>query len=298
MIIGILTRNPAGWASSRLIETASKLGYKPHPFRFRDIVVSFGSGELKVYAKGLNVIDNVDAVIVRPIGRSSLEQAIYRLDILYTLQDYGVKLFNKPLAIERCVDKYRSLYILNMHGIPVPKTIVSESPGLTYNHIPLLGTKNVVIKPVFGSRGHGSTRLRLRDKDVLWEVIHSLAFTRHVLYVQEYLSHGGRDIRAFVVGDRIIAAMYREAPGMWKTNISQGAKPVPIKRLEPEIEELVLKTTKILECEIAGVDILMVNDKPYVLEVNSQPGWRGIQSVTKVDIAKEIIEYVVKMVKA
>ncbi len=297
MIIGILTRNPRGWASSRLIKATEDLGHRPHPFRFRDMVSFVGGDRLEVYARGVNLVDEVSAIIVRPIGRCSLEQAIYRMDVLYALQDYGVKIVNNPSAIEKCIDKFRSLYILHMHGIPVPKTIVAENAGLAYKTLPLMKSKSIVVKPVFGSRGHGSTRIRLRDRDVLWEVLHALSFTRHVLYLQEYLPHGGRDIRAFVIGDEIIAAMYRYAPGAWKTNISQGAMPIKINKLDPEIEEIVLKSAKLLGCEIAGVDVLLIDGKPYVLELNSQPGWRGLQSVTEKDIAKEIVKYVVSKVK-
>jgi len=297
LIIGILTRNPQGWASSRLIKAIESLGHRPHPFRFRDMVSIIDDDKLKVYARGVNLVDEVSAIIVRPIGRCSLEQAIYRMDVLYALQDYGVKIINKPSAIEKCIDKFRSLYILHMHGIPVPRTMVSENANLAYRSLPLLKSKSIVIKPIFGSRGHGSTRIRLRDRDVLWEVLHSLSFTRHVLYLQEYLPHKGKDIRAFVIGDKIIAAMYRVAPGMWKTNISQGARPIRIDKLDPEIEEIVLKSAKLLECEIAGVDVLVIDNKPYLLELNSQPGWRGLQSVTDKDIAMEIAKYVIEKAK-
>ena len=186
MIIGILTRNPRGWASSRLIKAIEDLGHRPHPFRFRDMVSFVGDDKLEVYARGVNLVDEVSAIIVRPIGRCSLEQAIYRMDVLYALQDYGVKIVNSPSAIEKCIDKFRTLYILHMHGIPVPKTIVAENASLAYRSLPLMRSKSIVVKPVFGSRGHGSTRIRLRDRDVLWEVLHALSFTRHVLYLQEY----------------------------------------------------------------------------------------------------------------
>ncbi len=300
MIIGILTRNPNGWASSRLIKAIEDLGHKPHPFRFRDMVSLIGDGRFEVYARGVNLVNEVSAIIVRPIGRCSLEQAIYRMDVLYALQDYGVKIVNNPSAIEKCIDKFRSLYLLHMHGIPVPKTIVAENASLAYKSLEFLGnkkTKSIVVKPVFGSRGHGSTRIKLRNRDVLWEVLHAMTFTKHVLYMQEFLLHGGKDIRALVIGDRVIAAMYRYAPGAWKTNISQGAIPIRIDKLDPEIEEIVLKSVKILGCEIAGVDVMLVDGKPYVIELNSQPGWKGLQSITDKDIAKEIVAYVISKVK-
>jgi len=297
MIIGILTRNPRGWASSRLAEAVESLGHKPFLFRFRDVVTIVGEGALRFIVDEVDLAKEVSAVIVRPFGRVSLDQAIYRIDLLYALEEQGVVVINKPSAIEKCVDKFRALYTLHVHGIPVAKTVVGESTRRILQAAADLGAHSVVVKPVFGSRGHGSTMVRLRDRDILWEVLRSMEFTRHVLYVQRFLPHGGRDIRVFVVGDQVIAAMYRVAPGRWKTNVAQGAQPVGVRKLDPEVEDIALRAAKILGCEIAGVDIIPAEGRYYVSEVNSQPGWRGLQSVTEKNIALEIAKYVVEKAK-
>ena len=104
------------------------------------------------------------------------------------------------------------------------------------------------------------------------------------------MRHGFSDIRAFVVGDRVVAAMRRVADS-WKTNYSQGARPEQI-RLDRTMEEMAIKSAKLIECKIAGVDILESPKGPLVVEVNSQPGWRGLQSVTRVNIADEIVDFV------
>lgn len=296
--MGVLTRNPNGWASSRLIKAIEILGHRPFPFRFRDIVAYIDGKSLKVIVNNVDIIKEVGAVIVRPIGRCSLEWAIFRMDVLYALQDYGVTVVNKPQAIERCVDKFRVLHLLQMHGIPVPETIVTENASLAYDGLKYIRSNNIVIKPVFGSRGHGSTKVTLRDRDVVWEVLHAMAFTRHVLYIQRFLPHGGMDIRAFVIGGRVVASMYRVAHGgMWKTNVAQGAQPIGIERLSPEIEDIAVRSAKIVECDVAGVDIAVADGKPYVLEINSQPGWRGLQGTTEKDIALEIVRYVIEKAK-
>ncbi len=298
MLVGILTRNPNGWASSRLIKAIESLGHTVFPFRFRDVIVHINGELLKVLTNGLDIVREVNAVIVRPIGRCSLEWAIFRMDLLYALQDYGVTIVNRPQAIEKCVDKFRVLYLLQLHGIPVPETIVSENASLAHRYLMNLKSKEVIVKPIFGSRGHGSTKIVLSDRDVLWEILHAMAFTRHVLYIQKFLPHGGMDIRAFVVGDRVIASMYRIiSRGMWKTNIAQGGQPLAIEKLDPEIEDIAIKSAKTVECDVAGVDIIVANGKPYVLEINSQPGWKGLQSVTKKDIALEIAKYVIDKAK-
>ncbi len=289
MIIGVVTRNPEGWAPKRLREAIESLGHKPFMFRFSDAVAIVSNGGVEFEALGFK-LSSLDSLIVRPIGRCSLDKAIFRIDMLYALEDSGVRVYNKPSAIEKAIDKFRALYTLAKNGVRVPLTLTTENPDEAVAKSRLLG-KPVVVKPLFGSRGLGSTRVG--DRDVLWRILHDLSYYRHVLYLQEYLRIRGRDIRAFVIGDRVIAAMYRVHPSSWKTNIAQGAKPVPFKPTG-EIEELAIKAASILECEIAGVDIAEVNGEPYILEVNSQPGWRGLQSITKIDIAREIIKYIIE----
>ncbi|MCC6005531.1 MAG: RimK family alpha-L-glutamate ligase [Thermofilum sp.] len=299
MIIGVLTRNPGGWASRELVRAIGSLGHKPFCFRFRDIVSFVDADRFKAFVGGVDVTRDLSAIIARPFGRVSLDQAIYRIDLLYALQEQGVPVFNKPSAIEKCVDKFRSLYTFRQHGLPAPRTIVAERSSLALRGLELLGSRFVVLKPMFGSRGHGSARFVLGDRDVMWEVTRSLQFTGHTIYLQEYIEHGGMDLRVFVLGYEVLAAMIRKAPsGSWKTNIARGGSPIPLKRLDPEVEDLAIKAARVLECEIAGVDIVRTKESMYVLEVNSQPGWRGLQSAhPDIDIAMEISKYVVSKAK-
>ncbi|RLG61671.1 30S ribosomal protein S6--L-glutamate ligase [Candidatus Geothermarchaeota archaeon] len=293
MIIGVLTRNRRGWATRQLYHAIERYGYTPYIFRYNDIISYVSEGKTHIYTKRYNLLKDVDAVIVRPIGRSSLDEAIYRLDILYILQENDVLVINRPEAIERAIDKFRSIYILSKHGIPTPDTLISENPNLIYTMLEELGD-DLVIKPLFGSRGLGSTRVS--DKDVAWRILASLAYNRNILYVQRYLEHGYKDIRAFVIDDNVVSAMYRVNPRSWKTNIARGGKPIYIE-LPEDIKELAIKSAKILMCDIAGVDILIHKGSPYVLEVNSQPSWRGLQSVSNIDITGSIVKYVIKKLK-
>jgi len=116
-----------------------------------------------------------------------------------------------------------------------------------------------------------------------------------VIYLQEFVPHGFSDIRAFVIGDRVVAAMKRVAD-TWKTNYSQGAKPVSIK-LDKTLEEMAAKSAELIECKIAGVDILESSKGPLFVEVNSQPGWRGLQSVARANIADEIVDFILSELK-
>jgi len=214
------------------------------------------------------------------------------MDILHRLQRMGLYIVNPPEAIECCVDKYAILAILEENGIPVPRTVVTESQDEALKAFHDLGG-DVIVKPIFGSRGVGSTRIS--DPEIAQTVFSTITFYHGVIYIQEYVPHGFSDIRAFVIGDNVAAAMRRVAKS-WKTNYSQGARPEPIK-LDSEMEELAVKSAKLVKCKVAGVDILEAPNGPLVVEVNSQPGWRGLQSVTSIDIAEAIVDFVLSELK-
>ena len=253
----------------------ARVGYKPY-----------------LNVRNIDILRDLDALIIRPIGRGSLEEIVFRMDLLYRLERLGFYVVNPPEAIEHCVDKYDLLAILEDHGVPVPKTAVTEDPDEALKAFHELGG-DVVVKPIFGSRGIGSTRLT--DSEVAYTVFRAISFYHGVIYLQEFVPHGFSDIRAFVIGDRVAAAMRRVATG-WKTNYSQGARPEPIK-LDGQMEELAVKSAELIKCKIAGVDILESPRGPLVVEVNSQPGWRGLQSVTRINIADAIVDFVLSELK-
>jgi len=285
--IGLLTRNEDAWCSAQIKKALKQRDATPVCFRFSDLVTKI-SFKPEVVAKSINLIKELRALIVRPIGRGSLEECLFRLDALHRIERFGVPIFNPPSAIEKAVDKYYALTLLEEHGIPVPRTVVTENADEALKVFPELGG-DVIVKPIFGSRGIGMTRVS--DSEIAARVFRTLEYYRHVVYIQEFVPHGTKDIRAFVVGDHVIAAMYRIAEN-WKTNVSRGAKPVPHK-LEDEMESLVVKAAKAIGCEIAGVDVLEGPSGPLVNEINSQPGFRGLQLTTKIDIAQKIVDHVI-----
>lgn len=237
-------------------------------------------------------MEELDALIIRPIGQGSLEEIVFRMDILHRLERLGLYVINPPEAIEHCVDKYAILAILEDNGIPVPRTAITENVGEALKAFHELG-RDVIVKPIFGSRGIGSTRIM--NPEVAATIFKAIPFYHGVIYLQEFVPHGFSDIRAFVIGNRVVAAMKRVA-NTWKTNYSQGAKPVSIK-LDTALEEMAVKSASIVECKIAGVDILESSRGPLFVEVNSQPGWRGLQSVTSVNIADEIVNFILSELK-
>lgn len=291
MKIGIVTRNKNSWSSTQLRETLIKRGIPHLCFSFPELIAHVGY-KSPIMVGDVNVREELDVLIIRPIGRGSLEEIVFRMDILYRLQRLGMLIINPPEAIEHCVDKYDILAILEENGIPVPRTAVTEKVDEALKAFEELGG-DVVIKPIFGSRGIGSTRVN--DPEIASTIFKSITFYHGVVYLQEFVPHGFSDIRAFVVGDRVVAAMRRVANN-WKTNYSQGAHPEALK-LEKNLEDIAIKSAKLLDCSVAGVDILESPRGPLVAEVNSQPGWRGLQSVTRVNIAEEILNFVLSQLK-
>lgn len=291
MKIGIITINENGWCSSQLREAIGRRNITPVCFSFTQLVARV-KYKPQVSVGEINILEDLSALITRPIGRGSLEEIIFRMNLLHRLEHFGMLIINPPLSIERSVDKYYALCLLEEHGIAVPRTAVTESSEHALKCFQELGG-DVVIKPLFGSRGVGSTRVS--DPEIATRIFRAVSFYHGVLYLQEFVPHGVSDIRAFVIGDRVVASMRRVAE-TWKTNVSLGAKPVSIK-LSSELENRAVRAAKVIGCKVAGVDILEGPNGPMIVELNSQPGWRGLQSVTKINIADKIVEYVLSEIK-
>jgi RimK family alpha-L-glutamate ligase len=279
------------WSSTQVREALAKRGIPYECFTFPKIVARLA---YKPYFKvnGTSILDDLDALIIRPIGRGSLEELVFRMDMLYKLERKGFYMVNPPTAIEHCVDKYDILAILEDAGVPVPRTLATESVNEALKAFSELGG-DVVVKPIFGSRGQGATRVV--DADIADTVFKAITFHHGVIYMQEFVPHGHSDIRAFVIGNRVAASMRRVAEG-WKTNYSRGAKPKATE-ISKEFEEIAIKSAKAVGCKIAGVDILEGPQGPRIVDVNSQPGWKGLQAVTKVNIAEEIVNFVLTELK-
>ena len=232
-------------------------------------------------------LDSYDAILVRIIPRGSLEQTIFRMDALHLLEERGVRVLNKAKAIERTVDKYYTSGLLAQAGLLTPRTIVCERSDDALKAFVTLG-RDVVVKPLFGSMGLGL--VRIENEDLAYRVFKALEIERAVYYLQEFIPHHGRDIRAFVLGDRVVASMERIADS-WRTNFARGAECRAV-NLTADQEELCLRATQAVGTEYAGVDLLPVSSgDSYILEVNGIPGWKGLQATGEVDIAGEIANY-------
>ena len=230
-----------------------------------------------------------DAVLARIIPNGSLEQIIYRVDALHWLEDRGVAVMNSPRTIERTVDKFYTSAILQDAGLPTPETVVCERPEDAVVAFRAMG--DVIVKPLFGSMGLGM--VRVSDEDVAFRIFRALEAIRGVYYLQRALEHEGRDVRAFVVGDRVIGAIERRAAdaGGWRTNVSRGGRAHPVALPEGWCVTA-LRAARAVGADYAGVDLLPARDGTvYVLEVNGIPGWRGLQEATSLDVAGAIVEH-------
>ena len=228
-----------------------------------------------------------DCVIVRTMPPGSLQQVVFRLDLLARLEHQGVLIVNPPKAIEAAVDKYLSLSLLHAAKIPVPKTRVAQTVELANQHFEELD-EDVVVKPLFGSMGNGIKRLQNKAEAVLH--FDQIVQAGNVIYQQEFVDHGGFDIRLLVIGDEVFA-MKRVNKDHWITNISQGG--VGETHLATDHEKRLAKSAaQAVGAWIAGVDVMYDSDSnPYVIEVNAVPGWRATSKVLNVDIAEKVLHY-------
>lgn len=244
-----------------------------------------GSNDLDAFA--------VDAVLARIIPNGSLEQLIYRVDALHWIEDQGIPVVNSARAIERSVDKFYTTALLHQAGLPVPETVVCEraDDAMAAIRRMLAEGGEVIIKPIFGSMGHGL--VRLGDAELAWRVVRPLEQMRSVFYVQRAIDHGGRDVRLFVAGGRVVGAIERTAPdGDWRTNVARGGTARPIEA-SPEWQDYAIRAARVVGADYAGVDIIESRaGERFVLEVNGIPGWQGLQTATGVDVAVAIVELV------
>jgi RimK family alpha-L-glutamate ligase len=279
MRIAILTAGD-GWHVRDLQRAAAVLRHDAPAVDFRRLCANVGvTAEPPAAA---------EAILVRTMPPGSLEQVVFRMDLLHRLQAEGARVLNPPRSIETCVDKYLATACLKAAGLPVPPTSVCQHAEAALEAFTTLGG-DVVVKPVFGSEGRGM--LRISDPELAWRTFRTLERTQCVLYLQKFIAHPGWDLRAFVLGGRVLTAMKRTARGDWRTNMAQGGSAERI-QLTPEAADLSVRAANALGAAVAGVDLLPGPDGEwYVVEVNAVPGWRALAPVTGVDVAVEMVRF-------
>jgi RimK family alpha-L-glutamate ligase len=230
------------------------------------------------------------AVIVKTVATGSFEQVTMRLGVLHALRELGVRVVNDARAIERCVDKSMTSFLLRQHDIPTPPTWAIETPGVAKEIVRSEARpgRPLVLKPLFGSQGRGLKLIeKLRDLPTAEEA-------QGVFYLQRYVTGptaGWRDWRVFVIGGQAVGAMIRHGV-QWRTNAAQGARCQAVPATG-EIADLAVRATSAMGADYAGVDIIQDRTGSYlVLEVNSMPAWRALQTVTGIDVAENLAGHI------
>ncbi|MEP9373996.1 RimK family alpha-L-glutamate ligase [Mesorhizobium sp. KR1-2] len=235
-----------------------------------------------------------DAVLVRSISAGSFEAITRRLGVLHALGRLGVPVWNSAKAIENCVDKSTTTFLLHQAGLPTPATFAVEGLAAAQAVVTREAASGpLVLKPLFGAQGRGIRLVReMADLPAEEEI-------NGVYYLQRYVARAGppfRDYRVFVCAGRVVAMMARRGED-WITNVNRGATPEHIAEADTELEALALASASAVGTAFAGVDIVAdAEGRFFVLEVNSMPAWSGLQSVAQVSIADAIAEALVEAV--
>ncbi|MCD9491578.1 30S ribosomal protein S6--L-glutamate ligase [Photobacterium phosphoreum] len=288
MKIGILSRNQSLYSTSRLIEAAEQRGHEIKVIDALRCYMNINSQKPSIHFKGEDLVD-FDAVIPR-IGASV---TFYGTAVLRQFEMMGVYAVNESIAISCSRDKLRSMQLLSRKCIGMPVTGFASKPDDVKDLLDMVGGAPVVIKLLEGTQGIGVVLAETRK--AAESVIEAFMGLKANIMVQEYIKEaGGADIRCFVIGDKVIAAMKRQgAEGEFRSNLHRGGSAALVK-ITPEERKTAVAAAKIMGLSVAGVDLLRSERGPLVMEVNSSPGLEGIEKATGKDIAGMIIEYIEK----
>lgn len=275
-----------GWHVQDLARAAERLAVPFEAVRFDRLDATIGTSSPGLRAGRRDLLEAA-GILVRMMPPGSLERVVFRMDALLRLEAAGVPVLNPPRAVEASVDKYLATAKLAGAGLDVPATWAGETADAALNAFDALGG-DVVSKPLFGSEGRGM--VRLQDRETAWRVCHALERIGSAIYLQRFVPNEGADLRAFVLGGRVLGAMRRmAAPGAWRANVAQGGSAEACV-LGPESETLALRAATAVGARMAGVDLLPGRDgTTYVIEVNAVPGWKALARTTGTDVAAELL---------
>jgi RimK family alpha-L-glutamate ligase len=279
--------SPTSWYAADLERAAAVRGHRCSRLEFAQLIAAVNGGDRPtVFGAGETPLADVDAVVVRTMPPGSLEQVVFRMDVLARLEAAGTIVLNGPKAIECAVDKFLTTSRLAAVGVPVPETVVCEKSDAALQAFERLGG-DVVVKPVFGAEGRGI--VRVSDPDLAFRTFRALERIQAVLYVQRYVDHGGWDIRVLLFDGDILGGMRRFNPRDFRVNVSRSGSAELHDPTERE-RELARLAAEAAGTRFCGVDLLYDRDcRCYVIEVNAIPGWQAFSRVTGFDVAAEVV---------
>lgn len=284
--IAIFTDDP-GWHGKQLSLAFARRGYTADYVSLTECRFVIAPGQLPIFIPGFEQA-LPDAVFVRGVPGGSLEEVVLYLDILHALKAMGIPVYNDGHAVERSVDKGMTSFLLHHAGLPTPVTWVlrDREAALKIAEAELKQGHLLISKPLFGSQGEGIRRIE-KSTDLFW-----LTSSHGVYYLQRFVhceGAGFSDNRVFVINGKAVAAMRRRGK-FWLNNVARGASCEPIE-LEPDMADMAVKATAALSMDYAGVDI--IKDRTgccTLIEVNSIPAWKGLESVCAVNIAELMVD--------
>ncbi|WP_018140815.1 30S ribosomal protein S6--L-glutamate ligase [Thioalkalivibrio sp. ALJ7] len=288
MKLGILSRNSKLYSTRRLVEAAEQ---RDHEVRVVDPLrcyMNITAHKPQIHYKG-DILDQFNAVIPR-IGASV---TFYGTAILRQFEMMNVYPLNESVAISRSRDKLRSLQLLSRRGIGLPVTGFAHSPDDIDDLLATVGGAPCVIKLLEGTQGLGV--VLAETKQAAESVIQAFMGLKQHILVQEYIKEAkGSDIRCFVIGDKVVASMKRQAKeGEFRSNLHRGGS-ATLCRITPEERATAVRAAKVMGLNVCGVDLLRSNHGAVVMEVNSSPGLEGIENASGKDVASMIIEFIEK----
>ncbi|TVQ67878.1 MAG: 30S ribosomal protein S6--L-glutamate ligase [Oceanospirillales bacterium] len=291
MKIAILSRNPKLYSTRRLVEAAKARGHEVRVVDALRCYMNIAAHNPQIHYRG-EVLEDFDAVIPR-IGASI---TFYGTAVLRQFEMMNVYPLNESVAISRSRDKLRSLQLLSRHGIGLPVTSFAHSPDDIEDLLSIVGGAPAVIKLLEGTQGVGVVLAETHQ--AAESVIQAFMGLKQHILVQEFIKESkGSDIRAFVVGGKVVAAMKRQAKdGEFRSNLHRGGT-ATLCRITPEERTAALRAAKVMGLNVCGVDLLRSNHGPVVMEVNSSPGLEGIEAASGKDVASLIIEFIEKNAK-
>ena len=286
MKIAILSRNKDLYSTNRLYEAAKAAGHEVTVIDYLRCYMNITTTGSTMYYMG-NTLEQFDAIIPR-IGAN---QTFFGSAIVRQFETLDTYSLNSSISITRSRDKLRSLQLLAKAGINLPNTGFGHDLYDTDNLIKVVGGTPLVIKLIEGTQGVGV--VLAETSNAAESVIQAFRGVNANIIVQEFIKESkGADIRCFVIGDKVVAAMKRQAaPGDFRSNVHRGGSASVIKISKQE-RELAIKAAKVLGLSCAGVDLLQSSKGPMIIEVNSSPGLEGIETATKINIAEKIIKYI------
>jgi ribosomal protein S6--L-glutamate ligase len=288
LLLGILSRKRTLYSTSRLVEAAADLGHRAVVFDTLRCNLVLERGKPSIFYNG-HQVQGVAAVVPR-IGASITG---YGLAVVNQFEMMGVPVINPSMGIYRSRDKLRCLQLLAQQGLDIPRTVMARDRAGIEQAVAQIGGLPAIIKLIQGTQGVGVMIAHTMDEiqtilDTFWNL-------GQEILLQEFIAESkGADVRALVVGDRVVGAMRRKAKaGEFRSNIHRGGKGMVVE-LSDEFQQTALRAARGVGLEVAGVDMLEGKQGPKIMEVNSSPGFEGLEAATGLDIAKEIIAHAVK----